>query len=163
MRGDVAYVDFSESFRFNSLGIDGMKAQLRQVVYAATEFPTVKKVQFLIEGKKVDYLGTEGVRINEPAFPQLILATAAFPAVQDDSSAARGGNIACKPLSRAQQKQKLPVSLPPSNRREDRLFDAQVLRGKRVNEAHGQSTQPCAGPEPRLETRGTDASIRTAA
>ena len=66
VRGDIAYVDFSESFRFNSLGIDGMKAQLRQVVYAATEFQTVKKVQFLIEGKKVDYLGTEGVRINEP-------------------------------------------------------------------------------------------------
>ncbi len=66
VRGDTAYVDFSESFRFNSLGIDGMKAQLRQVVYAATEFPTVKRVQFLIEGKKVDYLGTEGVSISQP-------------------------------------------------------------------------------------------------
>ncbi len=66
VRGDIAYIDFSESFRFNSLGIEGMKAQLRQVVYAATEFPTVKKVQFLIEGKKVDYLGTEGVRIDQP-------------------------------------------------------------------------------------------------
>ncbi|HUI72617.1 MAG TPA: GerMN domain-containing protein [Spirochaetia bacterium] len=66
VRGDTAYVDFSESFRFNSLGIDGMKAQLRQVVYAATEFPTVKKVQFLIEGKRVDYLGTEGVSIKDP-------------------------------------------------------------------------------------------------
>jgi len=66
VRDDTAYVDFSESFRFNSLGIDGMRAQLRQVVFAATEFPTVKKVQFLIEGKKVDYLGTEGVSIGEP-------------------------------------------------------------------------------------------------
>lgn len=66
VRGDVAYVDFSESFRFNALGIDAMKAQLEQVVYAATEFPTVKKVQFLIEGQKVDYLGTEGVSIKDP-------------------------------------------------------------------------------------------------
>ncbi len=66
VKGDIAYIDFSESFRFNSLGIEGMKAQLRQVVYLATEFPTVKKVQFLIEGKKVDYLGTEGVRIDQP-------------------------------------------------------------------------------------------------
>ncbi len=66
VKDDIAYLDFSESFRFNTLGVDGMKAQLRQVVYAATEFPTVKKVQFLIEGKKVDYLGTEGVKINEP-------------------------------------------------------------------------------------------------
>jgi len=66
VRGDTAYIDFSESFRFNSLGIEGMKAQLRQVVYAATEFPTVKRVQFLIEGKRVDYLGTEGVSIGDP-------------------------------------------------------------------------------------------------
>lgn len=66
VRGDIAYIDFSESFRFSSLGLDGMKAQLRQVVYAATEFPTVKKVQLLIEGRKVDYLGTEGVRIDQP-------------------------------------------------------------------------------------------------
>jgi spore germination protein GerM len=66
VRGEVAFVDFSESFRFNALGIEGMRAQLRQVVYAATEFPTVKSVQFLIEGRKVDYLGTEGVSIDEP-------------------------------------------------------------------------------------------------
>jgi len=66
VKGDTAFVDFSESFRFNSLGIEGMTAQLRQVVYAATEFPTVKKVQILIEGKKVVYLGTEGVRIDQP-------------------------------------------------------------------------------------------------
>ncbi|HVO39207.1 MAG TPA: GerMN domain-containing protein [Spirochaetia bacterium] len=66
VKGDTAFVDFSESFRFNSLGIEGMTAQLRQVVYAATDFPTVKKVQILIEGKKVVYLGTEGVRIDQP-------------------------------------------------------------------------------------------------
>ncbi len=66
VRGDMAYVDFNESFRFNALGIEAMKAQLRQVVYAATEFPTVKKVQFLIDGKKVDYLGPEGVSIKDP-------------------------------------------------------------------------------------------------
>jgi germination protein M len=66
VRGDIAYVDFSENFRFNALGIEAMKAQLRQVVYAATEFPNVKKVQFLIEGKKVDYLGPEGVSIKDP-------------------------------------------------------------------------------------------------
>lgn len=66
VRGDTAYVNFSESFRFNSLGIEGMRAQLKQIVYAATEFPTVKKVQILIEGKRVDYMGTEGVRIDQP-------------------------------------------------------------------------------------------------
>lgn len=66
VKDDTAVVDFSEGFRFNAQGIDAMTAQLRQVVYAATEFPTVKQVQLLIEGKKVTYLGTEGVRIDEP-------------------------------------------------------------------------------------------------
>jgi hypothetical protein len=74
VKGDTAVLDFNEDFRFNSLGMEGLKAQLRQVVYAATELPTVKKVQILIEGKKVGYLGTEGIRIDEPlsrsSFPQ---------------------------------------------------------------------------------------------
>jgi len=66
IRGETAYIDFSESFRFNTLGTEGLNAGLKQVVYAATEFPTVKNVQFLIEGKKVQYLGSEGVRIDSP-------------------------------------------------------------------------------------------------
>jgi len=74
VRGDVAYIDFSEGFRFNTHGREGLDAQLKQVVYAATEYPTVKKVQILIEGKKVEYLGPEGIRINEPlgrqSFPE---------------------------------------------------------------------------------------------
>jgi germination protein M len=64
--GETAVVDFNESFRFNAQGIDALNAQLRQVVYAATEFPSVKEVQVLIEGKKVRSLGTEGVRIDAP-------------------------------------------------------------------------------------------------
>jgi germination protein M len=65
VRNDTAFIDFNESFRFNSQGTEALDAQLRQVVYAATEFPSVKNVQILIEGKKVRYLGTEGVRIDE--------------------------------------------------------------------------------------------------
>jgi germination protein M len=66
VRGDTAYIDFSESFRFNAQGTEALDAQVRQVVYAATEFPNVKKVQILIEGKKVRSLGAEGTRIDEP-------------------------------------------------------------------------------------------------
>jgi spore germination protein GerM len=66
VRDDTAYIDFNESFRFNAQGLEALNAQLRQVVYAATEFPSVKKVQVLIEGRKVQYLGTEGVRIDVP-------------------------------------------------------------------------------------------------
>ena len=62
----TAYLDFSESFRFTASGVEGLTAQLRQVVATACSFPTVTRVQILIEGKKVRYLGTEGVRIDEP-------------------------------------------------------------------------------------------------
>jgi spore germination protein GerM len=66
VRGDTAYIDFSESFRFNTLGTDGLNSQLKQIVYVATEFPTVKQVQVLIGGKKVQYLASEGIRIDVP-------------------------------------------------------------------------------------------------
>ena len=66
VRDDTAYIDFSENFRFNAQGTEALNAQLRQVVYAATEFPSVKNVQVLLEGKKVRYLGPEGTRIDEP-------------------------------------------------------------------------------------------------
>jgi germination protein M len=66
VKSRTAYLDFSESFRFTAGGVEGLTAELRQVVSTATEFPTVDRVQILIEGQKVQYLGTEGVRIDEP-------------------------------------------------------------------------------------------------
>lgn len=64
--GGTAYLDFNENFRYNSLGIEGLKAQLMQIVFTATEFESVSTVQILIEGKKVEYLGAEGVYIGKP-------------------------------------------------------------------------------------------------
>ena len=66
VKDGTAYLDFSEAFRFNSLGKEGLTAQLEQVVYSATEFPTVKQVQILLEGKTADYLGPEGIFIGKP-------------------------------------------------------------------------------------------------
>ena len=59
VQNSVAVIDFSEQFRFNRLGQEGLSAQLQQIVYSATEFPTVSAVQILIDGKRVDYLGPE--------------------------------------------------------------------------------------------------------
>ena len=66
IKGDTAYVDFNEAFRFNSLGKEGLIAELTQVVYTATEFPTVKSVQILVEGEISKHLGPEGVVIDKP-------------------------------------------------------------------------------------------------
>lgn len=66
VKDTVAFINVSEEFQFNQYGIDGALAQLSQVVFTATEFSTVKSVQFLIEGQKKDYLGAEGVWIGSP-------------------------------------------------------------------------------------------------
>ena len=66
VKGDTAVIDFNEQFRFNALGIEGLRAELRQVVWAATEFPTVSRVQVLIEGRRVDYLAPEGAAVGQP-------------------------------------------------------------------------------------------------
>ncbi|MCQ2591662.1 MAG: GerMN domain-containing protein [Treponema sp.] len=62
----VAILDFSENFEFNEYGVEGYNGQLMQIVYTATNFSTVKSVQFLIEGEKKEYLGSEGQWIGSP-------------------------------------------------------------------------------------------------
>ena len=61
----TAYMDFSENFLFNSFGLEGYMGQLKQIIYTSTEFPTVKRVQILIEGQVKSYLG-EGLFIGKP-------------------------------------------------------------------------------------------------
>ncbi len=66
VRDGIAYLNFNEQFEFNTVGMDGYQAQLMQIVFTSTEFSTVNSVQFLIEGQKKDYLGSEGVWIGSP-------------------------------------------------------------------------------------------------
>jgi len=66
VRGSTAIIDLSDAFNYNHYGVEGYSAQLRQIVYTATSFPTVQDVQFLVEGKQKDYLGGEGVYIGKP-------------------------------------------------------------------------------------------------
>jgi spore germination protein GerM len=65
VRGGTAYISFSEEFQYNTYGVEGYAAQLRQIVWTATEFANVTDVQILIEGRRVDYLG-EGIWIGSP-------------------------------------------------------------------------------------------------
>lgn len=66
IRGETAYIDFNESFRFNAFGGEGYKSQLQQIVFTATEFQNVKSVQFLVNGERISYLGPESPYIGEP-------------------------------------------------------------------------------------------------
>jgi spore germination protein GerM len=65
VRGSTAYISFSEEFQYNTYGVEGYAAQLRQIIWTATEFSNVRDVQILIEGRRVDYLG-EGIWIGSP-------------------------------------------------------------------------------------------------
>lgn len=66
VRGTTAYLNFNENFQFNTYGTEGYAAQLRQIIWTATEFSTVKDVQFLIEGRRLDFLGAEAILIGSP-------------------------------------------------------------------------------------------------
>lgn len=66
IKDGIAYINFNELFRFNSLGVEGYMAQIKQIVYTATEFESVTSVQFTIDGAEQEYLGPEGVYIGRP-------------------------------------------------------------------------------------------------
>ena len=70
VRGNTAYINFSEDFMFNTFGVEGYVAQLRQIVWTVTEFSNVSDVQVLIESRRVDYLA-EGIWIGSPINRQL--------------------------------------------------------------------------------------------
>jgi len=65
VRQNTAYLNFNEEFRYNTLGREGSAAQLKQIVWTATEFPNVHDVQIQIEGQTVDFL-MEGITIRNP-------------------------------------------------------------------------------------------------
>jgi spore germination protein GerM len=71
VRGSTAYINFNEEFQFNTYGVEGYAAALRQIVWTATEFSNVRDVQVLIEGRRVDYLG-EGVWIGSPLSREML-------------------------------------------------------------------------------------------
>jgi spore germination protein GerM len=65
MRGNTAYINFNEQFQYNTGGREDYAAQIKQIVWTATEFSNVHDVQILIEGNRVDFLG-EGIMIGSP-------------------------------------------------------------------------------------------------
>jgi spore germination protein GerM len=62
---NTVHLNFNEAFRYNTFGREGGEAQLRQIIWTATEFPNVNNVQIEIEGKIVDFL-IEGITIRNP-------------------------------------------------------------------------------------------------
>lgn len=66
VKDGVAYINLSTAFENNPYGKESTIAQLKQIVFTATEFRNISAVQFLIDGKVKNYLGGEGVPIDRP-------------------------------------------------------------------------------------------------
>ena len=120
-----------------------MDAQLRQVVYAATEFPSVKNVQILIEGTTVRYLGTEGMRLDAP------LSRASF-----QNSARAGSDSGAKglaPVPRRSRKRNSLLPFLPGDRRRERLVRSDALFGEPPQQVAAAMLAARRGPARPLE------------
>lgn len=65
VRRHVATIDLSGRYDDGG-GSLSMQARLAQVVFTATRFPTIHKVQFELDGKPVTSFGGEGIVLNHP-------------------------------------------------------------------------------------------------
>jgi germination protein M len=61
----IASVDLTSEFESGG-GSASMSMRLAQVVYTLTQFPTVKGVQFSLDGEPIEVLGGEGIVIDHP-------------------------------------------------------------------------------------------------
>lgn len=83
VEGGTAVVDLSRDFENTGLGSAADGVQIAQVVYTLTQFPSVKKVEFQIEGERVEAIGGHGVIVDEPqtrkdwesALPPIVVET----------------------------------------------------------------------------------------
>jgi germination protein M len=61
----IATVDLTSEFESGG-GSASMSMRLAQVVFTLTQFPSVKGVQFSLDGEPIDVLGGEGIVIDHP-------------------------------------------------------------------------------------------------
>lgn len=64
IRDGIAWIDVNEEFTYNHLGFEGYQAQLKQIVYTATEFSSVRGVKITINGREEEFLSAEGIDIS---------------------------------------------------------------------------------------------------
>jgi hypothetical protein len=63
--GGTATVDLTSEYESGG-GSASMFARLAQVAYTLTEFPTVKRVSFMLDGEAVDVFSGEGIILEKP-------------------------------------------------------------------------------------------------
>lgn len=61
----VATIDLTSEYQ-SGAGSRSMQMRLAQVVYTLTQFPTVHKVRFRLDGSPVNVFSSEGITLNDP-------------------------------------------------------------------------------------------------
>lgn len=61
----VATIDLTSEYQ-SGAGSRSMQMRLGQVVYTLTQFPTVQKVRFRLDGSPVNVFSSEGITLNQP-------------------------------------------------------------------------------------------------
>ena len=62
----TALLSFSDEFAHNVLGLEGLAGQLKEVVWTATQFPSVQRVQILINGQYSAAHSVDGLSMALP-------------------------------------------------------------------------------------------------
>lgn len=65
VKGGTATVDLTSEYESGG-GSLSMTGRLAQVVYTITEFPTVQRVRFALDGEQVDVFSGEGIVLEQP-------------------------------------------------------------------------------------------------
>jgi hypothetical protein len=65
IRNGVATVDLTSEYQSGG-GATSMQTRLGQVVYTLTQFPTVQKVRFRLDGSPVNVFSSEGIVLDHP-------------------------------------------------------------------------------------------------
>jgi spore germination protein GerM len=65
IRDGIATVDLTSEYQSGG-GSHSMQLRLGQVVYTLTQFPTVQKVRFLLDGEPVNVFSSEGIVLEHP-------------------------------------------------------------------------------------------------
>jgi germination protein M len=65
IRGGLATVDLTSEYQSGG-GALSMQTRLGQVVYTLTQFPTVQKVRFRLDGSPVNVFSSEGIVLDHP-------------------------------------------------------------------------------------------------
>ena len=98
----LATVDLTSEYQSGG-GAPSMQTRLGQVVYTLTQFPTVEKVRFRLDGEPVNVFSSEGIVLKKPGRPERLRR----PAAGDHGRQAGGRRARHEPGDRLRERERV--------------------------------------------------------